>query len=200
MTPPHVYRYPIVMLRRSDDRLKFIMGISIPVKPHVLSGKRLSIHKSRLVFNQLFKFGQKYFTFFLSFPNWDAAGSLNASSWKAWINLSYIIWTTAADGMATQGARGWFNIKMPSYQYRKYHCGDKTTLRPSYLHNRISYTSKTSSLYWIRAQCIITHDINLVLAKKKMSIHIPTQQSLVDLYRIHDYLLTINESLRDEIA
>ena len=46
----------------------------------------------------------------------------------------------------------WFNIKMSSYQNRKSHCGDKTMLRPSYLHNGISYTGKTSSLYWIRAQ------------------------------------------------
>ena len=46
-----------------------------------------------------------------------------------------------------QGSRsrcpgGWFCIKMPSYQYRKSHCGDKTILRPSYLHNRFSYTGK----------------------------------------------------------
>ena len=40
---------------------------------------------------------------------------------------------------------------MTSYQYRKSHCGDKTILRPSYLHNGISYTDKTTSLYWIRA-------------------------------------------------
>ena len=44
-----------------------------------------------------------------------------------------------------------FNIKMTSYQYRKSHCGDKTILRPSYLHSGISYTGKMSSLYWIRA-------------------------------------------------
>ena len=44
----------------------------------------------------------------------------------------------------------WFNIKMPSHQYRKSHCGDKTVARQSYLHNRISYTGKTTSLYWIR--------------------------------------------------
>ena len=47
---------------------------------------------------------------------------------------------------------GWFNIKMPSYQYRITHCGDKTILQPSYLHNVISYTGKMSSLYWIRTQ------------------------------------------------
>ena len=45
----------------------------------------------------------------------------------------------------------WFNIKTTSYQYRKSHCGDKTILRPSYLHNGISFTGKVSSLYWIRA-------------------------------------------------
>ena len=43
----------------------------------------------------------------------------------------------------------WFNIKISSYQYRKSHCGDKTVVRPSYLHNGISYTGKMVSLYWI---------------------------------------------------
>ena len=47
---------------------------------------------------------------------------------------------------------GWFNIKMSSYQYRKSHCGDKTILRPSYLHYGISYTGKMTSLYWISPQ------------------------------------------------
>ena len=45
-----------------------------------------------------------------------------------------------------------FNIKLTSYQYRKSHCGDKTVVRSSYLHNGISYTGKMSSLYWIRPQ------------------------------------------------
>ena len=49
----------------------------------------------------------------------------------------------------------WFNIKMSSYKYRKCHCGDKTILRPSYLHNGISYTGKMISLYWIRALYLI---------------------------------------------
>ena len=43
----------------------------------------------------------------------------------------------------------WFNIKISSYQYRKSHCGDKTVVRSSYLHNGISYTGKMTSLYWI---------------------------------------------------
>ena len=45
-----------------------------------------------------------------------------------------------------------FNIKMSSCQYRKSHCGDKTVVRSSYLHDGISYTGKMSSLYWIGAQ------------------------------------------------
>ena len=44
-----------------------------------------------------------------------------------------------------------FSIKMSSYQYRKSHCGDKTILRPSYLHNGISYTGKRTHLYWMGA-------------------------------------------------
>ena len=51
----------------------------------------------------------------------------------------------------TQSPGVWINIKMPSCQYRKSHCGDKI-VRPSYLHNGISYTGKTISLYWIGAQ------------------------------------------------
>ena len=43
---------------------------------------------------------------------------------------------------------------MSSYQYRKAHCGDKAILRPSYLYNGISYTGKTTSLYWIRARAL----------------------------------------------
>ena len=35
------------------------------------------------------------------------------------------------------------------------HCGDKTILRPSYLHNGISYSGKMTYLYWIRAQLLL---------------------------------------------
>ena len=55
-------------------------------------------------------------------------------------------------GLAAPGPR--FNIKITSYQYRKSHCGDKTILWLSYLHNGISYTGKTTSLYWIWDQAI----------------------------------------------
>ena len=49
------------------------------------------------------------------------------------------------------GPGPWFNIKMSSYQYRESHCGDKTVVRSSYLHNGVSYAGKMQSLYWIRA-------------------------------------------------
>ena len=64
--------------------------------------------------------------------------------------------------MAADAGHTMFNIKMPSYQYRKSHCGDKTILRPSYLHNGISYTGKTTYLYWIRAQGISSNSTDLV--------------------------------------
>ena len=34
-------------------------------------------------------------------------------------------------------------------QYMKSHCEDKTVIKSSYLHNGISYTGKTASLYWL---------------------------------------------------
>ena len=44
---------------------------------------------------------------------------------------------------------------MSFHQYRKSHCGDKTVVRSSYLHNGISHTGEMSSLYWIRALVVI---------------------------------------------
>ena len=51
----------------------------------------------------------------------------------------------------------WFNTKMTSHQYRKSHGGDKMILRPSYLHNGISYTGLMPSLYWIGALTVSQH-------------------------------------------
>ena len=79
---------------------------------------------------------------------------------------------------------GWFNIKMPSYQYRKSHCGDKTILRPSYLHNGISYTGKTTSLYWIRAQ-VIWYSIRILQWPRKRLHHTGTNLSAWPLAGYH---------------
>ena len=61
---------------------------------------------------------------------------------------------------------------MPSYQYRKSHCGDKTILRPSYLHNGISYTSKMTSLYWIRAQILIAQHSVIITSWHEYALRI----------------------------
>ena len=60
----------------------------------------------------------------------------------------FLYWTQNV--MGKSGPR--FNIRMIPHQHRKFHCGDKTILRPYYLHNGIFYIGKTASLYWIRAQ------------------------------------------------
>ena len=67
----------------------------------------------------------------------------------------------------------WFNIKMSSYRYRKYHCGDKTVVRSSYLHNGISYTGKMASLYWIRAQTTQWARTSAVITSNWFSQNIP---------------------------
>ena len=51
----------------------------------------------------------------------------------------------------------WFDMKMPSYQHKKSHCGDKTVVRSSNLHKGFSYTVQMSFLYWIRAQARLCH-------------------------------------------
>ena len=80
------------------------------------------------------------------------AWSINCSTSWAGFNIKTIFSGVRISIMKIRQSSGpCFNIKMSSYQYRKYHCGDKTILRPSYLHNGISYTGRTTSLYWIRA-------------------------------------------------
>ena len=84
------------------------------------------------------------------FPQIDNPQSSTRAILNAEIPLSCLDQYTIVTRNWRSGGR--FNIKMSSYQYRKSHCGDKTILRPSYLHNGISYTDKMASLYWIRAQ------------------------------------------------
>ena len=74
----------------------------------------------------------------------------------------------------------WFNIKMSSYQYRKSHCGDKTVVRSSYLHNRISYTGKMTSLYWfgpLEFNCLVE---KFVQANNKSNIKPLSEPMLID--------------------
>ena len=110
-------------------------------------------------FNQRSKFTNM---FNLHLKNQQCFGTLLTSRCWPWVFSS---WPASRDlrvqRAPVSGAWGcrsgpWFNIKMSSYQYGKSHCGDKTILRPSYLHNGISYTGKMTSLYWIRAQSPIS--------------------------------------------
>ena len=90
------------------------------------------------------------FLFFIISQSCDGTGCWNPSSRKA-RTYSFCIVNTMWLLMWDKEPEAWINMKMPSYQYRKSHCGDKTILRPSYLHNGISCTGKMPSLYWIRA-------------------------------------------------
>ena len=75
---------------------------------------------------------------------------------KIWIDLTSLVsmikWEGTSKAHSTIATRGLNQYKDAILQYRKSHCGDKTILRPSYLHNGIPYTGKTTSLYWIGAQ------------------------------------------------
>ena len=63
-----------------------------------------------------------------------------------------------------------FNIKMSSYRYRKSHCGYKTILQRSYLHNGNPYTSKRTSLCWILALEIMA-TVAQILLFQNISCH-----------------------------
>ena len=80
-----------------------------------------------------------------------------------------------------------FNIKMTSYWYKKSHCRDKTILRPSYLHNGISYTGKTTSLYWIGALVTVPADVLAPIGARASAKH------SVDYKAGHEIYLAIIE-------
>ena len=89
---------------------------------------------------------------------------------KNWITIKR--WSSHIDSVSHwhclhSGPR--FNIKILSYQYRKSHCGDKTVVRSSYLHNGISYTGKMTSFYWIRALLIVSQLITWCIMQKVKS-------------------------------
>ena len=81
-------------------------------------------------------------------PTWGPSGADRTQVGPMLAPWTFVIW-----GKTRPGPR--FNIKMPSYQYMKSHCGDKTILRPSHHYNGISYTGKMISSYWIGAQKIV---------------------------------------------
>ena len=68
-----------------------------------------------------------------------------------WTLLSgYIIlriWSSWQQNKQTAGS--WFKIKMQSYQYRTFHCGDNTAERSSYLYTGSSYTGILNQPPWL---------------------------------------------------
>ena len=55
---------------------------------------------------------------------------------------------------------GWFSIKIPCFRHKKFHCGDKTILRPPYLHNEISHPGGMASSYITRGMGYWTPFVN----------------------------------------
>ena len=75
------------------------------------------------------------------------------TAWHRWLK-SFLEQNDNLPILHRQYHRWWgpedrFDEKTTSYQYIKSHCGDKTILRPSHLHNGISYTGKMTCFYWI---------------------------------------------------
>ena len=62
---------------------------------------------------------------------------------ESYLIVSYLITTVVAlifMGHCSASTHGdWINIKLQSYQYRNFHCGDKTILRPPFFHNAIGF-------------------------------------------------------------
>ena len=90
---------------------------------------------------------------------------LTTAAWRCHKNFSQWLKGLRQRQIAAvrQGPGPRFNIKMLFYQNRKSHCGNKTVVRSSYLHNGISYTGKMSSLYWIGTQDFIDDKSMLAL-------------------------------------
>ena len=80
---------------------------------------------------------------------------------------------------------------MTSYQYRKSHRGDKTILRPSYLHHGISYSGKMTSLYWIGAQAINNYYTNSIATVMQCKpYHVKVMKRYFSNHQPHHCLLS----------
>ena len=138
--------------------------------------KRLRAHSQAIHGSEIKNIIQNnnYMTSLANKYNWNKTSFLKwLTMVSPWIKL--IVRSTFTDSRPYQYAKKLqssgprFNIKMTSYQHRKSHCGDKTILRPSYLHNGISYTGKMISLYWIRALLTFSMALKMSLMAKEMT-------------------------------
>ena len=71
----------------------------------------------------------------------EANGKVVRYIQKVFAKQSFRITSCRSNTIAKE-LRGWLDIKMPPYQYMESDYGDKTILRPSYIHNGISHTGK----------------------------------------------------------
>ena len=85
------------------------------------------------------------------------------------------------------------NIKMLSCQYRKYHCGYKTVIWSSYLHNGMSNAGKMSSLYWIRA-LVLCNWVDLLLDRTGRDVLL--NQTLFDVMFSFAYIPYLQSLVR----
>ena len=143
---------PIVGIRRSQDCLISTVVFPVPVRLH------LCIESAPMLQNILFdKYGHSEcsnvhrnvnFLIMLQpgYLFWKISRSLEHVLLKLTVEYEICIPAGSQIGFCE---RGWFNIKIQSYQYRNSHCGDKTISGLSYLHSGISCAGKTAPLYWI---------------------------------------------------
>ena len=145
------------MIRWSWDCLTFITGIPILVRWHLVLGwapflflikhLQLTPHNLSMRVKYEMHWTKHYWVLGHFGPNEVKPGQALHETMK---------WLCETCSHLSSGR--WFDIKMSSYLYRKFHCGDcKTILRPSCLNNGISYTGKTTSLYWIGALSSFQH-------------------------------------------
>ena len=71
---------------------------------------------------------------------------------NSWFVIGWEEWSDPQSWFVKPDPGGLFDIKRSSYQYRKFHSWDMTSLWPPHPQTGISYSGKTTSLYWIRAQ------------------------------------------------
>ena len=75
----------------------------------------------------------------------------------------------------------WFNMMMLSYQYRKYHYGDKTVIRLSYLRNGIFYNGRVASLHGISPHSILNQPRTEIYQWEKWPYHFQSKLTHLSL-------------------
>ena len=109
---------------------------------HLSLGRNVS-HFADDIFRCIFV--NEQFGFFIKF-HWSLLLRVQLTITQHWFRYSALNLLVITESVGPR-----FNIKGSSYQFRKFHCGDKTVARSSYPHNRISCTGKTTYLCWIVA-------------------------------------------------